>query len=84
MRTFATVGIGSLGSITVQHSVRSSASDRPPGIPQSAWIRLEEDAGIVITSAESAVGAALPPCATGYLMVRHGGCWLRLRDDPAP
>jgi hypothetical protein len=83
MRSFATIGIGSLGSISIQHTMRLSASERPPGIVSDAWIRIEEDVGIVITSRQLAATTTLPPCATGYFMVRHGGFWLRLLDDGA-
>jgi hypothetical protein len=81
MRSFASIKLGSLGSLSFQHSI-SATADRPPGISPDAWIRLDENLGIVVnapaTSAATAVTAAAPPAASGYFMVKHGGLWMRL------
>jgi hypothetical protein len=89
MRSFASIKLGSLGSLSIQHSI-SATADRPPGISPDEWIRLDENLGIVVhapaTSTATASTAAAPPAATGYLMVKHGGLWLRLNleGQPAP
>jgi hypothetical protein len=81
MRSFASFGIGSLGSISIQHTFGSADSDRPAGVSADAWVRLLDTVGIVITSRQTSATAALPPRATGYLVVKHDGVWLRLVDD---
>lgn len=65
------------------HGGRLSANDRPPGVPQSAWIAISKTFGF-------AVAKALPethapglrneqlPAASGYFAVRHQGHWLQL------
>jgi hypothetical protein len=82
MRSFASFGIGPLGSISIQHTIGSADSDRPAGISSDAWIRLQDTVGIVITSRQT--GATLSPRATGYFVVKHDGVWLRLVDDAMP
>jgi hypothetical protein len=88
MRSFASIKLGSLGSLSIQHSI-SATADRPPGISPDGWIRLDENLGIVVdapaTSATASTAAALP-AATGYFMVKHGGLWrrLNLEAQPAP
>ncbi len=78
MRSFASIKLGSLGSLSFQHSISASA-DRPPGIAPDAWIRLDENLGIVVNApATPAATAAAAPAATGYLMVKHGSEWMRL------
>jgi hypothetical protein len=85
MRSFASIKLGSLGSLSIQHSI-SATADRPPGISPDGWIRLDENLGIVVhapatataTPTATASTAAEPPAATGYFMVKHGGLWLRL------
>jgi hypothetical protein len=81
MKSFASFGIGSLGSISIQHTIGGADSDRPAGISSDAWIRLQDAVGIVITSRQTTATAALPPRATGYFVVKHDGVWLRLVDD---
>jgi hypothetical protein len=81
MKSFASFGIGSLGSISIQHTIGGTDSDRPVGISSDAWIRLQDTVGIVITSRQTTATAALPPRATGYFVVKHDGVWLRLVDD---
>jgi hypothetical protein len=81
MRSFASFGIGSLGSISIQHTIGSADSDRPAGVSAGAWLRLQDSVGIVITSRQTTATAALPPRATGYFVVKHDGVWLRLVDD---
>jgi hypothetical protein len=70
MKAFATIGIGSLGSISFQHAVHASRADRPYGIAADSWIRLDDHLGLVITSR----GAT----ATGYFMLRHDNVWAPL------
>ena len=72
MRTFATFGLGSLGSISFQHAIHALPADRPYGIASDCWIRLDEKLGLVIESSQSAAGV------TGYFMVKHAGTWQRL------
>ena len=72
MKTFATFGLGSLGSISFQHAIQALPADRPHGVTADCWIRLDEKLGLVIDTAQSAGGAS------GYFMVKHGGIWHRL------
>ena len=72
MKTFATFGLGSLGSISFQHAIHALPADRPHGIAPDCWIRLDEKLGLVIDTAQSAGGAS------GYFMVKQGGIWHRL------
>ena len=82
MKSFASIRLGSLGSLNIQHSI-SRDSDRPPGVARDAWIRLEENLGVVIAPpASSAAGAATPPSATGHMMVKQNGSWVRLILEP--
>jgi len=74
MKAFATIGLGSLGSISFQHAVTTSGADRPYGIGADAWLRLDDRLGLVITSTG---GAA----ATGYFMVKHDNVWQRLNIE---
>lgn len=84
MKSFASIKLGSLGSLSFQHSI-STTADRPPGISPEAWIRLDENLGIVVNApATSAATAAAAPAATGYFMVKHGGLWLRLNLEAQP
>jgi hypothetical protein len=71
MRTFATFGLGSLGSISFQHSIHTLPADRPHGVASDCWIRLDERLGLVIDGAQSAG-------ASGYFMVKQAGIWQRL------
>lgn len=72
MKTFATFGLGSLGSISFQHAIHALPADRPHGIAADCWIRLDERLGLVIDGAQSAGGAS------GYFMVKQSGIWHRL------
>ena len=86
MRSFASIKLGSLGSLSIQHSI-SATADRPPGISPDGWIRLDENLGIVVhapATSATASTAAEPPAATGYFMVKHGGLWLRLNLEAQP
>jgi hypothetical protein len=71
MKAFATIGLGSLGSISFQHAITASGADRPYGIGADTWIRLDERLGLVITSTGGAT-------ANGYFMVKHDNLWQRL------
>jgi hypothetical protein len=72
MKTFATFGLGSLGSISFQHAIHALPADRPHGIAADCWVRLDDRLGLVIDTAQSAAGAS------GYFMVKQGGAWQRL------
>ena len=72
MRTFATFGLGSLGSISFHHSIHALPADRPHGIAPDGWMRIDDKLGLVIDNAQSAGGL------TGYFMVKQGGVWQRL------
>ncbi len=79
MKSFASIRLGSLGSLSIQHSI-SRDSDRPPGVARDAWIRLEENLGVVIEPrTSSAAGSA---SATGHMMVKQNGSWVRLILEP--
>jgi len=71
MKAFATIGLGSLGSISFQHAITASGADRPYGIQTDSWIRLDERLGLVITSTGGAT-------ASGYFMIKHDNVWQRL------
>jgi hypothetical protein len=81
MKTFATIGIGSLGSISIQHSMFSSWDDRPAGVGAADWVRVSEELGLVITSRQRNPTAERPPCVEGYFVVRVAGAWLRLQEE---
>ncbi len=82
MKSFASIRLGSLGSLSIQHSI-SRDSDRPPGVDRDAWIRLEENLGVVIAPpTSSAAGSAAPTSATGHMMVKQNGSWVRLILEP--
>ncbi len=83
MKSFASIRLGSLGSISVQHSITSEA-DRPPGVAADAWIRLEDNLGLVVVPPHPGSASSATPVATGHLMVRHNGYWLRLQLENAP
>ena len=72
MKTFATFGLGSLGSISFQHAIHALPADRPHGVAADCWIRLDDNLGLVIDTAQSAGGAS------GYFMVKRAGIWHRL------
>ncbi len=72
MKTFATFGLGSLGSISFQHAIHALPADRPHGVAADCWIRLDDRLGLVIDSAQSASGLS------GYFMVKQAGLWQRL------
>jgi hypothetical protein len=74
MKAFATIGLGSLGSISFQHAITASGADRPYGISADCWIRLDERLGLVVTpTGAAAVG--------GYFMVKHDNIWQRLNVE---
>jgi hypothetical protein len=77
MKAFATIGLGSLGSISFQHAVHALPADRPHGVTADCWIRLDEKLGLVIDTAQSAGDI------TGHFMVKQGGMWLRLTSKGA-
>jgi hypothetical protein len=73
MKAFATIGLGSLGSISFQHAINALPADRPHGVSSDAWIRLDEKLGVVIASRRPNNNGI-----TGYFMVKEGGSWHRL------
>lgn len=89
MRSFASIKLGSLGSLNIHHSI-SSGSDRPAGVAADAWIRLEENLGLVITAphganaSAAAAASGTPPAASGYLVFKHNGFWMRLNLESHP
>jgi len=83
MKSFASIRLGSLGSISVQHSITSDA-DRPPGVTADAWVRLEDNLGLVVVPPQNAPASAGPPTASGYFMVKYNGYWMRLRLESGP
>jgi hypothetical protein len=88
MKSYASIKLGSLGSLSIQHSI-SAQADRPPGVAADEWICLEENLGIVITPPQTS-GSAPPQTsgsaaasATGCLMFKHKGIWVRLDLNPS-
>jgi len=73
MKAFATIGLGSLGSISFQHAIHALPSDRPHGVPADCWIRLDEKLGLVIDSLQPEGGTV-----SGHLMVKQHDAWHRL------
>jgi hypothetical protein len=74
MKAFATIGLGSLGSISFQQAIHATGADRPYGIAADAWLSLDNHIGLVITSRS--------PTATGYFMLKHDNVWTRLSIEP--
>ncbi len=72
MKAFATIGLGSLGSISFQHAITALPADRPHGVAPDCWIRLDEKLGLVIDTTQASGGAS------GHFMVKQGGTWHRL------
>jgi len=83
MKAFATIGLGSLGSISFQHAINALPADRPHGVSTDCWLRLDERLGLVIDSLQPAGGTV-----AGHFMVKHSGVWHRLaltaEDRPTP
>ena len=79
MKAFATIGLGSLGSISFQHAISALPADRPYGVAPNAWIRLDENLGVVI-------GTQRPntPGVPGYFMVKQQGSWHPLLTEAPP
>lgn len=78
MKAFATIGLGSLGSISFQHAIHALPADRPHGIAPDAWIRIDERLGLVVAGRKPG-GAGI----SGYFMVKEGGAWQRLIEEHA-
>ena len=78
MKAFATIGLGSLGSISFQHAISALPADRPHGVAPDSWVRLDEKVGLVICAQRP--GAA---GVSGYFMVKQSGTWHRLIEEPA-
>jgi hypothetical protein len=78
MKAFATIGLGSLGSISFQHAIHALPADRPHGVAPEAWIRLDEKLGVVIASRKPGAMSI-----SGYFMVKEGGAWHRLVEEQA-
>ncbi|MEJ1961472.1 MAG: hypothetical protein WDO56_07985 [Gammaproteobacteria bacterium] len=76
MKAFATIGLGSLGSISFQHAIHALPADRPHGVAPDCWIRLEEELGLVIDTPQSSGGLS------GHFMVKRAGMWHRLALRP--
>jgi hypothetical protein len=78
MKAFATIGLGSLGSISFQHAIHALPADRPYGVPADCWVRLDEKLGLVIDSLQPEGGSV-----SGHFMVKQDGVWHRLALKPA-
>ena len=76
MKAFATIGLGSLGSISFQHAIHALPADRPHGLAPDCWIRLDERLGLVIDSPQPSTGAI-----NGHFMVKQAGVWHRLAPN---
>jgi hypothetical protein len=70
MKAFATIGLGSLGSISFQHAIHALPADRPHGVAPDNWVRLDDKLGLVIDSMQPEGGIV-----AGHLMVKHAGVW---------
>jgi hypothetical protein len=82
MKAFATIGLGSLGSISFQHAIHALPADRPHGVSADCWIRIDEKLGLVIDSLQPEGGGF-----TGRFMIRQSGMWHRLSlkaNDASP
>jgi len=77
MKAFATIGLGSLGSISFQHAIHALPADRPHGIAPDCWVRLDEKLGLVIGALQPDGGGI-----SGHFMVKHGDVWHRLTLRP--
>jgi hypothetical protein len=78
MKAFATIGLGSLGSISFQHAISALPADRPHGVASEAWIRLDDRLGVVIAGRKAGATGI-----SGYFMVKEGGAWHRLIEERA-
>ena len=78
MKAFATIGLGSLGTISFQHAISALPADRPHGIASESWIRLDDRLGLVIAGRKPG-GAGI----SGYFMVKDAGSWHRLVEERA-
>lgn len=78
MKAFATIGLGSLGSISFQHAISALPADRPHGVATESWIRLDDRLGLVI-------GPRKPGAAgiSGFFMIKEAGAWHRLIEERA-
>lgn len=79
MKAFATIGLGSLGSISFQHAIHALPADRPHGVAPDAWIRLDDKLGVVIASRKPNSNGI-----SGYFVVKEGGSWHRLITEGSP
>jgi hypothetical protein len=70
MKAFATIGLGSLGSISFQHAIQALPADRPHGVAADCWVRLDDKLGLVIDSMPPEGGSV-----TGRFMVKQAGTW---------
>lgn len=65
------------------HGGGLSTNDRPPGVPQSAWIAISKTFGFAVAKPlpethTPGLGNEQLPAASGYFAVRHQGHWLQL------
>ncbi|MBX5461912.1 MAG: hypothetical protein IRZ28_12600 [Steroidobacteraceae bacterium] len=75
MKAFATIGLGSLGTISFQQAIHASRADRPHGVSADCWLPLDENFGVVLSR---------KPCGggiTGHFMVKQNGIWHRFIDE---
>jgi hypothetical protein len=74
--------VGSALLLAVSLALAHPDIPRPDGVAANAWIPLTADAGFVVTGTNSEMVrlAGEPTSATGYLVARREGKWVRL--DP--
>jgi len=75
MKAFATIGLGSLGTISFQQAIHASRADRPHGVAADCWLPLHEHFGVVLSRKPCGGGSA------GYFMVKQNGVWHRFVDE---
>jgi hypothetical protein len=82
--------------VIVASPAAQSGADRPPGADGNNWVPISETAGIILTNVGGMrdairlqlrgldVEPIVPRQATGILMVKHGGTWMRVDLEPPP
>jgi len=80
--------------LIVAAATAQSGADLPPGADGNNWVPISDSAGILLTNVSAAgairlrgfdVETVIPRRATGILMVKHGGSWIRVDAElPEP
>jgi hypothetical protein len=85
-----------MACLMVAASAAQSEADRPPGADGNNWVPISDSAGILLTKLSGApdaiqlqvqgfnVETLVPRRATGILMVKYGGAWMRVDAEPPP